>query len=120
MKIAFTGGGTGGHFYPIIAVAEEINKLIKEEKLVAAQLYYFAPEPYNEQLLTENNIIFVPVMVGKLPLFFFQNFTDAIKIFWNFGALGNLPIYPDVVFSKGGYVSLPPCCGALVGYRYYS
>ncbi|MEK7586706.1 MAG: undecaprenyldiphospho-muramoylpentapeptide beta-N-acetylglucosaminyltransferase [Patescibacteria group bacterium] len=108
MKIAFTGGGTGGHFYPIIAVAEEINKLIKEEKLVAAQLYYFAPEPYNEQLLTENNIIFVPVMVGKLRRYFsFKNFTDAIKIFFGiFGALGKLyRIYPDVVFSKGGYVS---------------
>ena len=30
MKILFTGGGTGGHFYPIIAIAEELNKIIKE------------------------------------------------------------------------------------------
>ena len=31
MKILLTGGGTGGHFYPLIAVAEEINKIVKEE-----------------------------------------------------------------------------------------
>ena len=117
MKIAFTGGGTGGHFYPIIAVAEEINKLIKEEKLVAAQLYYFAPEPYNEQLLTENNIIFVPVMVGKLPLFSFKILQMPLKYFGILAPWETYRIYPDVVFSKGGYVSLPPCRGALVGYR---
>ena len=39
MKILFTGGGSGGHFYPIIAVAEEVNRVIKEEKLLSAQLF---------------------------------------------------------------------------------
>jgi UDP-N-acetylglucosamine:LPS N-acetylglucosamine transferase len=33
MKILLTGGGTGGHFYPLIAVAEEINKIIDDEKI---------------------------------------------------------------------------------------
>jgi UDP-N-acetylglucosamine:LPS N-acetylglucosamine transferase len=33
MKIVLTGGGTGGHFYPLIAVAQEINKIIDDEKL---------------------------------------------------------------------------------------
>jgi len=32
MKIVFTGGGTGGHFYPIIAVAQKVNKIIDQEK----------------------------------------------------------------------------------------
>ena len=40
MKILFTGGGTGGHFYPIIAVSEQINELLKEYKLLDAEMFY--------------------------------------------------------------------------------
>jgi len=40
MKIVLTGGGTGGHFYPLIAVAEKINKLAEKEKLLKTQIYY--------------------------------------------------------------------------------
>jgi hypothetical protein len=32
MKILFTGGGSGGHFYPIIAISKEINEIAKKEK----------------------------------------------------------------------------------------
>lgn len=63
MKIVFTGGGTGGHFYPIIAVAEEINNIAKEQKLLTPQLYYIAPEKYDARALYENNITF-----KKVPL----------------------------------------------------
>ena len=31
MKIIFTGGGSGGHFYPVIAIAEAIQKIVKEK-----------------------------------------------------------------------------------------
>ncbi|MBY0328570.1 glycosyltransferase, partial [Patescibacteria group bacterium] len=34
MKILLIGGGTGGHFYPLIAIAEELNRLSDEERLV--------------------------------------------------------------------------------------
>ncbi len=33
MKIVFTGGGTGGHFYPLIAVAQEVNRIADEKNL---------------------------------------------------------------------------------------
>lgn len=110
MKIVFTGGGTGGHFYPIIAVAEEINNQIREQKLVPPKFYYFAPDPYNEKLLYENNITFVKISAGKLRRYFsLNNFTDGIKTFLGiFGALWKLyRIYPDVIFSKGAYASFP-------------
>ena len=36
MKIILTGGGTGGHFYPLIAVAQALNKKAAEKKITAA------------------------------------------------------------------------------------
>mgnify|MGYP001571489536 CR=1 FL=1 len=110
MKILLTGGGSGGHFYPIIAVAQEINKQIKEEKLINAEIYYMAPNPYNAGVLFENEIIYKSVSAGKIRRYFsILNFFDFFKTI--FGVLGALikvfNIYPDVVFGKGGYASFP-------------
>lgn len=110
MKIMFTGGGTGGHFYPIIAVAEEVNRLIDEEKIVGAKLYYMSDSPYDKVALFENGISFESVPAGKSRLYSsVKNITDSFKIAT--GCLVALMkmffIYPDVVFSKGGYASFP-------------
>lgn len=110
MKILLTGGGTGGHFYPIIAVAESIRKIVKEDKLLEASLYYMAPSEYDPRMLFENGIIFEKCYAGKMRRYFsLRNISDAIKT-----AVGILKaivtvwrIYPDVVFGKGGYVSVP-------------
>ncbi len=110
MKILFTGGGTGGHFYPIIAVAEEVNRIAQEKKLLKPELYFMAPKPYDENVLFENNINFIPVTSGKVRRYFsLLNIIDAIKM--PFGVIGAfwklLLLYPDVIFSKGGYGSFP-------------
>ncbi len=110
MKILFTGGGTGGHFYPIIAVAEAIQDLVKEKKVLNPQLYYMAPTPYNSRILFDYGIEYVPVPAGKMRRYFsILNFTDIFKTLY--GCLSALikvySIYPDVIFGKGGYASFP-------------
>lgn len=110
MKILFTGGGSGGHFYPIIAVAEEINRVIKEEKLLTAQLYFISDSPYDSRALLENNITFIGNKTGKIRKYFsILNFFDIIKTFAGTisAILKVYRIYPDVVFSKGAYASFP-------------
>ncbi len=117
MKILFTGGGTGGHFYPIIAIASALKKLIEEEKLVSPQLYFMSVDPYDQELLMENGITFLPVQAGKTRRYFsFKNFTDSfktlsgiIKATWQLYSL-----YPDVVFAKGGYASFPALFAARI------
>lgn len=105
MRIGFVGGGTGGHFYPLIAVAHELNA--SEQ---SPELYYFGPSPYNKELLTTNNIRYIYCPAGKLRRYFsIQNFFDIFRSFFGiFVAIWKLYIiYPDVIFSKGGYTSVP-------------
>ncbi len=105
MRIGLVGGGTGGHFYPLIAVAEYLNTT-KEEP----ELYYFGPNPYDKDLLVTNNIKYIYCPAGKLRVYFsIQNFFDFFRnIAGVLVALIRLYIiYPDVIFSKGGYTSVP-------------
>ncbi|OHA46526.1 MAG: undecaprenyldiphospho-muramoylpentapeptide beta-N-acetylglucosaminyltransferase [Candidatus Taylorbacteria bacterium RIFOXYD2_FULL_36_9] len=110
MKILLTGGGSGGHFYPLVAVAEAINKIAKEENLILPEIFFMSDHPYDMESLVENNISFVSIPAGKIRRYFsLANFFDVFKIF-----LGIIiafkkvfSLYPDIVFSKGAYVSFP-------------
>src|SRR3989344_7577798 len=110
MKILLTGGGTAGHFYPLIAIAEEINTIAEKENLLRPEMYYMSMEPYDAKALFDNGITFQRVFSGKSRLYFsFLNFFDIFRL--AFGVLKALfdlyRIYPDVVVSKGGYASVP-------------
>jgi UDP-N-acetylglucosamine--N-acetylmuramyl-(pentapeptide) pyrophosphoryl-undecaprenol N-acetylglucosamine transferase len=110
MKIVFTGGQTGGHFYPIISVVQELRKIIREEHLIEPSMYFVAPDPYNRGVLFDNNITYKHVTSGKQRIYpSFLNFIDKFKLAFGVGeAIWKLFwIYPDVVFSKGGYGSVP-------------
>jgi len=110
MKIVLTGGGSGGHFYPLIAVAEEINDIVDHRHLVKPEIYYMSNTVEEEMLLYQNDIQYKHIQAGKIRKYFsLQNGTDFFK------TLIGLPqaihqlfrVYPDVVFSKGGYASVP-------------
>jgi UDP-N-acetylglucosamine--N-acetylmuramyl-(pentapeptide) pyrophosphoryl-undecaprenol N-acetylglucosamine transferase len=117
MKIVFTGGGTGGHFYPIIAIVQKVNQLIDKEKIIGAKLYYISDSPYDKEELFENGLIYEEIKAGKMRLYFsLKNFSDIFKMF--FGTINALfklfTIYPDVIFSKGGYGSFPTIFAARI------
>ena len=108
MKIVFTGGGTAGHIFPILAIVREIRDIYQGSNL---KIYYAGPEnKHGEVLLAQENVKVVNIFCGKIRRYFsFENITDALRvpigimqsIFWLFFTA------PDVVFSKGGYGSFP-------------
>ena len=117
MKIVFTGGGTGGHFYPIIAVVQKVNKVIDEEHILSSRLYYFSDSPYDREMLVQNGLFYEEVKSGKMRIYFsLKNYLDLFKIF--FGIINAtyklFTIYPDVVFGKGGYASFPTIFAARI------
>ena len=117
MKIVFTGGGTGGHFYPIIAVAQRVNQIIDHEKILGAKLYYISDSPYDKEMLFENGLLYERINTGKLRVYFsFKNFFDLVKILLGTmnAILKMFSIYPDVVFGKGGYASFPTIFAARI------
>lgn len=117
MKIVFTGGGTGGHFYPIIAIVQKVNQIIDEEKIIGAKLYYISDSPYDKEMLFENGLIYEEVSTGKIRTYFsWRNFLDFFKTsFAIINATFKLfSIYPDVVFGKGGYASFPTIFAARI------
>jgi UDP-N-acetylglucosamine--N-acetylmuramyl-(pentapeptide) pyrophosphoryl-undecaprenol N-acetylglucosamine transferase len=110
MRIVLTGGGTGGHFYPLIAVAESIEDISKERTLIEPELFYIGPPPFDAEALLEHDIVYKPSPAGKLHRYptllnVLGIFSTAVGIFRS--TLQLFHLYPDVVFSTGGYAAFP-------------
>lgn len=110
ITIAFTGGGTGGHIYPGLAVAREI------EGLVPCRLIWIGNKiGMDRQIVEEAGIEFFGIPTGKFRRYIsFKNVTDVYNIAAGFFISRSIlsSIKPDLLFSKGGFVSVPPCAAA--------
>lgn len=113
MKILFTGGGTGGHIFPIIAIVRELKKISPGKKNI---FFYLGPkDDFSKALLSKEGIKVRIILSGKLRRYWslkslFQNIFDLffkipIGILESFFYIFFLA--PDLIFSKGGYGSLP-------------
>jgi len=111
MKVVFTGGGTGGHIFPVLAIIRELKKISPDLKI-----YYLGPKDrFAKDIFSKEKVITFFVLSGKLrryldPKSFFLNIFDLfVKIPLGFlqSFIYLLFLNPDLVFSKGGYGSLP-------------
>lgn len=113
MKILFTGGGTAGHIFPIIAIVREIKKIYPKKDL---EIFYLGPKDEFGQLsLSQEGIQVRTIFAGKIRRYLrlkniFLNIFDIFfktpigfvqSFFWIFF------LAPDIIFSKGGYGSIP-------------
>jgi UDP-N-acetylglucosamine--N-acetylmuramyl-(pentapeptide) pyrophosphoryl-undecaprenol N-acetylglucosamine transferase len=117
MKILLAGGGTGGHFYPLMAVTDALNAIAEQEKIAKMEIVYASDDPYDKNLLLQKGIRFKKIPAGKVRRYFsLLNIVDFFKM--GAGLLKALwSIYldfPDIVFSKGGYASFPVVFAARV------
>jgi len=109
-RIVFTGGGTGGHIFPGLAVVDEL-KSISDADIA----WIGSSRGIDRELVSGHGVRFYGIPSGKLRRYVdFHNVIDAFKIvagcFCAFFLL--LRLRPSVVFSKGGFVSVPPCFAA--------
>lgn len=111
-KVYFiTGGGTGGHIYPAIAVAKQL----REDKNTKKIYYVGNPNKLESSIAKDEGFEFLPINISSMPRKF--NF-DFLK--WGFQldaatwkALFYIYKYkPNAVFGTGGYVSAPAIIGA--------
>ncbi|MFT8322699.1 MAG: undecaprenyldiphospho-muramoylpentapeptide beta-N-acetylglucosaminyltransferase [Bacillus sp. (in: firmicutes)] len=103
-KIVFTGGGTAGHVTPNIAIIKELNK--KEWDIH----YIGSKKGIEKELIEKINISYYSISSGKLRRYLSaENIKDIFKVLK--GCLDARKVLkkikPDVVFSKGGFVSVP-------------
>jgi len=109
-RILFTGGGTGGHIYPIIAIVRELRRIYPGNEDLDI-FYMGAKDELSLILLSQEGVRAKGIFSGKLRRYFsFQNFIDILfKI--PLGVLQSfyylIRVKPDLIFSKGGYGAVP-------------
>ncbi|CDF57830.1 undecaprenyldiphospho-muramoylpentapeptide beta-N-acetylglucosaminyltransferase [Thermobrachium celere] len=108
MKVIITGGGTGGHIYPGVAIAKKL-----QEKYKKVEILFVGSENGLEGKLVPKEgykIKLIPVE-GLNKKFSFRTIKSVIKVIKGFGKAGKIinEFKPDIVIGTGGYV-----CGPVV------
>ncbi|MGL4571174.1 MAG: undecaprenyldiphospho-muramoylpentapeptide beta-N-acetylglucosaminyltransferase [Clostridium sp.] len=103
-KIIMTGGGTAGHVTPNLAL---VPSLIEEGFEIK---YIGSKDGIEKEIITNNNIPYYGISSGKLRRYFdIKNFTDPFKVIKGVHEARKILAKekPDVIFSKGGFVTVP-------------
>lgn len=117
ITVAFAGGGTGGHIYPGLAVADELRALAEQKNVHLKIIWIGSLKGMDRNIVKRSGSadVFKGIPCGKLRRYAsLQNFLDVFKI-----AAGIIAAFfvllrakPALLFSKGGFVSVPPCIAA--------
>ncbi|MCI8293574.1 MAG: undecaprenyldiphospho-muramoylpentapeptide beta-N-acetylglucosaminyltransferase [Hespellia sp.] len=103
-RIILTGGGTAGHVTPNIALLPRLQELGYDIQYIGSY------EGIEKELIEPFNIPYHGISSGKLRRYFSpKNFSDPFRVLKGFSEANKLirSLKPDVIFSKGGFVSVP-------------
>lgn len=103
-RLVMTGGGTAGHVMPNIALLPELQS---EDYLIA---YIGSYDGIEKDLIKEQHLRYYGISSGRLRRYFsLENFTDPFRVIKGYRQAKKIlkQLKPDVVFSKGGFVSVP-------------
>lgn len=123
--ICFTGGGTAGHIYPGLAVVDELKTIYSKNNENVYAIWIGSSKGMDKNIVTKSIDAngnktaqrFYGIPSGKLRRYFsVKNFFDIFKIIAGFFCSFFIFIKekPAVLFSKGGFVSVPPCLAAKI------
>lgn len=103
-RIILTGGGTAGHVTPNIALLPGLRKLGYDIQYIGSY------DGIEKKLIEEFDIPYHGIASGKLRRYFdLKNFSDPFRVAKGFFQAKKLlkQLKPDIIFSKGGFVSVP-------------
>ena len=103
-KIVFTGGGTAGHIMPNVAIIQELKNY---------EIYYLGTNGMEKDIISKiKNVKYIEIPSVKfIRSFTLKNLLIPFKLIKSIKTCKKIlkNINPDIIFSKGGYVSIPVC-----------
>ena len=103
-RIVFTGGGSAGHVTPNIALFPRLRNM-------GYDIHYIGSyDGIEKKLIEDYRIPYYGISTGKLRRYFdIKNFSDPFRVIKGFTEARKIlkTLKPDIVFSKGGFVSVP-------------
>jgi len=108
MKVAFTGGGTLGHIYPAISIIDYLKE--RDEDKTIEYLWIGRSNKREKEIIESIDIKYYSISCGKLRRYMsLKNFIDFFRIFIGYFQAKKIlkKETPDLLFSKGGFVSVP-------------
>ena len=111
LRIWYVGGGTGGHIFPLFAVEQQVRALCAARDISCTGLLITGVTARERSWVSEHPLPTYHIHGGKLRRYLsIRNITDLALI--AAGMFESLLLFisrrPDVIFSKGGYLSVPP------------
>jgi UDP-N-acetylglucosamine--N-acetylmuramyl-(pentapeptide) pyrophosphoryl-undecaprenol N-acetylglucosamine transferase len=112
-RFLFAGGGTGGHLFPAVAVAEKIRSIIPDAEI----MFIGSKSKIEGTVVPALGFKFKPIWIkGFSRKFTLENILFPLKILVSViqSIIINMKFKPKVAIGSGGYVSGPAIFGASV------